>query len=199
MVAVGLELVPVVGGALSTLAQAALERRRARVSEAGGIALDTVDDVDLFVQRVRDDERLADWLVRVSDAASRTTMRAKRRALGRALGRAVKDAARVDLEELFVAALEDLDVIHVRALAHMISVEDGIDWDTDQGIAEVAFESSELIASWPAPVRATLERHGCIDVNPPRQERTGWSTDFGRALIDYLRDDGWTDEHEDAP
>jgi hypothetical protein len=78
-----------------------------------------------IVQRLNEDERLADMLNRALRAAARTGLGSKRRALSMVLANAISDAddARIDEAELLVAALAQLEAAHVRVIGLLYEVE----------------------------------------------------------------------------
>lgn len=102
LAAVGLNLIPGVGGALARIYDHHVgERRAERAREMGDVALSYVEGEEL-VRRLSADERLSDVFVRAIDAATRTAHDGKRRAMGRVVGEAAADSARIDETELLV-------------------------------------------------------------------------------------------------
>jgi hypothetical protein len=175
--------IPYVGGPLALVAQRTMERSRENVAETGAAAIEEAGDAELFLQRVREDERLAYMLLNAAEAAERSSLVEKRILLGRVVGRAAKDPALIDESELLTAALRDLDAPHLQALAEL---EEAFRTNRDRLKTLVA---KEVMDRYPAPIAAALRRHGLVT------EVTSFDyaglfddlTDFGRSLLRDLR------------
>lgn len=176
-------LIPWVGGPLAIVAERTMERSRSNVAETGAAAIAEVGDPELFLQRIQQDERLAYMLLNAAEAAERSSLAAKRRLLGRVVGRAARDPALIDEGELLVAALSDLDVPHMRALADL---DEAFKANRDRLKTLV---SKEVMDRYPAPIAAALRRHGLVN-EVTTVDYSGLFddlTDFGRLLLRDLR------------
>jgi hypothetical protein len=164
---------PDAGAAATSLApamEAAVGQRRVRhaaeavayAAEASGMPAD-----ELLEQAVSDDQR-HELLARTLGAAQDAALRDKRRALGRALAAGIEgDDARIDDELLFIRAVADVDVPHIKLLE--ILSEDqplpgqlrGSPFHGGWSLATVAARHPEFGGALPSLVW-TLESHGLI-------------------------------------
>jgi len=160
-----------------------MERSRRNVAETGAAAIEEAGDAELFLERVGQDERLAYMLLNAAEAAERTSLGEKRRLLGRVVGRAAKDPALIDESELLTAALRDLDVPHLQALAELEEA-----FRTNRGTLKTLI-AKEVMDRYPAPIAAALRRHGLVN-EVTTMDYAGLFdelTDFGRLLLQDLR------------
>lgn len=194
---VALNLVPYVGGALATIYEDWLGRRRARVERIAEVALAhyAKSDED-FVRRLSEDPRLASLFVTALEAAAATAVEEKVTALGLLLADAAStaDTRTFDEKELMVLALADLEWPHVRALRELAEYPSDAELSAELGSENVSAvnedtrrrERTQLVASLPRPVVAALVRHGLVSENAGYGFYVEGITPFGRSLLDYL-------------
>ncbi|OBK30139.1 hypothetical protein A5659_03605 [Mycobacterium sp. 1165196.3] len=182
MISAGLSLVPYVGGALSTVYDAVDERRRYRIESTAREIAAAVGE-ERMLARLTEDPRLEPLIGNALDAAARTGFEAKRRLLGRAVANALLDEAAVDLGVLKVAALSQLEPVHVRAL---VALELAVERCEDNSRGPV----EEFNKAQPVPIHATLQNTGVV------MPATGYFgtgigaydlSPFGRELLAELR------------
>lgn len=116
-----LRAVPHIGTAL---AQYAIDRHNRRLQRAGEVVTTAAETLELdpavLIERIIEDDRLADLLNDAIQAAARSGLETKRRALGKVLAQAVAgDDAEVDEAMMLAASLAHLEPVHVRVMAHM--------------------------------------------------------------------------------
>lgn len=138
-----------------------------------------------MLSRMLSDPRLEPLLGDALEAAARTGFEAKRRLLGRAVADALlgEDDATVDSAVLMVAALAQLEPVHVRALIRLEA-------HTDRR-AQGPSGSDQLAIhrTLSEPVAATLIYTGVgtpgMSAGPPMYVRE--ITNFGRMILNHLR------------
>lgn len=155
-----LSAIPTIGGPLQTAFDALVERRRYRVETTAREIVDTVGE-ERTVSRLLDDPQLEALLAEALEVAARTGFEAKRRLLGRAVADALlgDDDAALDSGVLIVAALAQLEPVHVRALIRLekaMAVSDESD-DERRRSAIREFNKTQ-----PVPVLAALEKSGVM-------------------------------------
>jgi hypothetical protein len=194
---VALNLVPYVGGALATIYEDWLSRRRASVERVAEVTLANYGKSDEeFVRRLREDVRLASLFVTALEAAAATAVEAKVTALGLLLADAASTthARTFDEKELMVLALADLEWPHVRALRELAEYPSDAELYAELRSENVNAvnedprrrERIQLVESLPRPVVAALVRHGLVSENAGYGLYVEGTTPFGRALLDYL-------------
>jgi hypothetical protein len=175
-----LDLIPYAGGAIATIYDDHMERRRERAKTTVAEAVDWLNgDEERLVTRLRNDEEFADLFFGALRAAAATSIEAKRRVLARALAEGVEEGeGELDEIKLLVAAVEGLELIHFRTLKRIESFA-----STGQ------LES--LIAATPVPVFASLISYGLVE------ESDGYNgpqvlglTDFGERVLHFVQDAG---------
>jgi hypothetical protein len=119
-----LRLIPKFGDAL---AQYVTDRHQRRLERAGEVVTTAAKALELdpavLIERIIEDERLADLLNDAIQAAARSGLEAKRRALGKVLAQAVAgDDATVDQSMMLAASLAHVEAVHVRVMAQMFFV-----------------------------------------------------------------------------
>lgn len=183
VISAGLSLVPYVGGALQTVYNAVDERRRYRIESTAREIAAAVDEEQMLARLVGD-PRLEPLIANALDAAARTGFEAKRRVLGRAVVNAlVGGEAAVDLGVLRVAALSQLEPVHVRAL---VALERAV--ERCEGNDRTPVE--EFNKAQPVPVHAVLQNTGVVI---PATGYIGYGIGaydlslFGRELLAELR------------
>lgn len=181
-VVAGLNLVPVVGGALGTVAARVLAGRRQGAATAGEAAIATAGNAHALLELVQSDDRAAALLTDACAAAARTTLDDKRRMLGATIGRVVLEPARIDEAELVVAALQDLDAPHLTCLERMIRAED------EGELIEGHQPGGYIFRTYPEPVQGALEAHGTVTKTGMFGGVVTRTSDFGRYLIEDLRE-----------
>lgn len=174
-----LDLIPYVGGALSTLYDDHLQRRRERATETIVETLDQLDDPEELIRRLRSDEIYADAFVESIEAASKSSVAAKRRAFARILAEGLEEVPE-ELDEtlLLVQVLKDLDLIHLRTL-HRIG-----EFDSPR--------LRSLVVATPEPVFAVLRRHGLLEEGTTYDGHVAIEglSNFGVKLLRYIEDAG---------
>lgn len=164
---------------MGTIAQTVVELRKDRVLELGELVRAAVADDDRLATRLREDERLADMLVRAAETARYTSARAKRAAMGRVVAAAITDRAQVDRSQLLLAALIDLDAPHFALLAKLAEGKRAGD------------EGQPVAVPTPEPLKAALIRHGLVTTTITwggGLAVTGIS-EFGDELLQYVRNE----------
>lgn len=171
-----LALIPVVGGALSVVADDHMARRRARVEEMVTDAVAYLDgDGTELVERVGSDEEFADMFFTAVQGASESHVEAKRKAFARLLAEGVgEDPGELDVISLMINALSELELIHLRTLQRLSKLEH-------------TGRLRSMIAATPDPVFAALRRNGLLKEEEQYDETeiTGIS-DFGARLLAYV-------------
>jgi hypothetical protein len=140
--------------------------------------------------------------VNAMESAARTGYEAKRRLLARVVINAARDDALVDESVLIQQALHELEGPHIRAAERLRSVYESCQMTPEYLAKYPGQDPNQLLHSKrrdacfqasryePAPVVATLVRTGMAA--PPTLVGGGvgvaYITDFGRAVLDYLRD-----------
>jgi hypothetical protein len=153
--------------------------------QVSGLALEEL------LELVREDEQLSVLLAMTVDAAQRSYTEDKVRALARALGAALHDSARVDDEQLIVAALSQLEAVHIRALntlAHIAGKEEEVEESVILALAPMGIQEDAAHA-----LAGVLVSCGALRVGTPGQliwgggGRSVWEvTAFGQRLLTYL-------------
>ena len=180
LVRAGLSLVPVVGSALAELYSLSRDLDRQRVQQMGEAAQDAAGDDERLIRRLGEDERLLDMLALASEAAQRTSWKAKRVAMGRVLGQAMQDDADIDEDAALLAALAALEAVHFRLLKGM-----AVKPPQPPPLAEAVISEpyrSQLIA------QGTLEL-GASGTWEPHLRVSG-VTAFGHRLLEWVEQDG---------
>jgi hypothetical protein len=199
-----LTLYGVVPGALATMfapALAAIMTSLARVGQrraehAADTLMDAADAADVpldeFFSRAVADDRRQELFTRTLIIAQDTALREKRRALGRALAAGVMgDDAQIDEELLFIKAVEDIDMMHIRLLDRIATAQPAEGW-----MASTIVAADRGLANGIRALLGTLELHGLIAarvshgirVQGPQETRYDF-TDSGRRFLSRLADD----------
>lgn len=183
VISAGLSLVPYAGSVLQTVFDAVDERRRYRIESTAREIAEEVGQ-ERMLARLVEDPRLEPLIGNALDAAARTGFEAKRRLLGRAVANALLgDDAAVDTGVLKVAAMTQLEPVHVRAL---IALERAVKRCEDKDRTPV----DEFNKAQPVPVHAALQNTGVV------MPATGYLgsgigaydlSPFGRELLAELR------------
>lgn len=155
-----LSAIPTIGGPLQTAFDAILERRRYRV-ELTALEIAEAAGEERMVNRVLEDSRLEALLAEALEAAARTGFEAKRRLLGRAVAEALlgDNEAALDSAALVVAALAQLEPVHVRALIRLEKATAVSDKSDDERRRSAMHEFNK---GQPVPVLAALEKSGVM-------------------------------------
>jgi len=161
-------------------------------SEASGCSVE-----ELLGQAVSDDRR-HELLSRALGVAQDAALRDKRRALGRALAAGIEgDDAQIDDELLFIRAVADVDVPHIKLLKVLSEDQplkgqlSGSVFHGGWSLATVAARHPEFGGALPALVW-TLESHSLIQTVRSATPTTAVAyaiTSAGRQLLDRLADD----------
>lgn len=171
-----LALIPVVGGALSVVADDHIARRRARVEEMVTEAVSHLDDDGTeLVERVGSDEEFADMFFKAIRGASESHVEAKRKAFARLLAEGAGEApGELDEISLMVDALRELELVHLRTLKRLANYEH-------------PGRLRSLVQATPDPVFAALRRNGLLQEEEQYDgtEITGIS-EFGTRLLAYV-------------
>ena len=190
--AVGPEAGEVVAGALAPVL--------ARVAQLDGRSLSNVDAVlrSALETAGADAEALALWsdgsperlrlLGQVIEAAFHAMDDARIPALARVLADTYEDDAMLDAAPLIVAALRELEPIHVRVLAMMMRrPQDAVEaHDASWALEHLKFNLPQVSIGM-EPVLATLERVGAVYASAGYGGPMLWQvTDFGRLCVARL-------------
>jgi hypothetical protein len=161
-------------------------------SEASGCSVE-----ELLGQAVSDDRR-HELLSRALGVAQDAAVRDKRRALGRALAAGIEgDDARIDDEVLFIRAVADVDVPHIKLLKVLSEDQpfpgqpSGSVFHGGWSLATVAARHPEFGGALPALIW-TLESHSLIQTVRSATPTTAVAytiTSDGRRLLDRPGDD----------
>lgn len=116
-----LRVIPKFGDAL---AQYAIDRHQRRLERAGEVVTTAAETLKLdpavMIERIIEDDRLADLLNDAIQAAARSGLEAKRRAFGKVLAQAIAgDDADVDEAIMLAASLTHLEAVHVRVMGRL--------------------------------------------------------------------------------
>ncbi len=194
VVASGLSLVPILGGALAIVYQGARARHRDRL----GLFLQEVTKetgTDLLEDRLTKDEIFDTVFVTAAETASLTGLAAKRRLLAKVIAQATVHEAKVDTAQLVVLALRDLDAPHIRALVHIRDAQDAADAEEAPypGKRDENAENAvkEATRDQPLPVKTALLHTGVAIGSSglsfsPGGTSVGRLSDFGRELLNDL-------------
>ncbi len=157
-------------------------------------------------QRLRDSWHAEQLVLDAADAAQRTADRAKVHQLAMAVARGVFDDAFVDTASQLVAAIRDLDSVHVNVLTTMAEDEPPDRGNRREGAwtrEQLARRHPEIGESVLPAVIARLIATGCISDTVGVYADYGvgvWAaTPFARALVAHLRDNVQPPGDERAP
>lgn len=126
----GVAGIPYAGGPLSTVIQDVSTRRQQKALDAiGGIA--GLVGLEVLERRTADDPELDALLAAALDAVMRTGWKHKQVVLARVVANAINSNETIDHEQLVVMALSELDAPHLRALARLAAVAEGLDPESD--------------------------------------------------------------------
>lgn len=158
-----LQLMPVVGGALGSAVGSVSRYQWECGVETALASLREQADPRQFVQAVRQDERLGIALAQAVQAASRTSLSAKRVAMGRALSDMcdAEDPRAVDDSEMLLQALAAIDIPHFRALKRIrAAADEGTDDQARRpSVHDAAWERVGTRPSGPASGRSPADGH----------------------------------------
>jgi hypothetical protein len=194
---VALDLVPWVGQALAVIYEDTQARRKARVETMANEAIARYPDgYDGFVQRLTDDQRLAEHFVRLAESAARSSMEEKAIAFGMLLAdtAAAANEDEFDRLELLGFALADLESPHIRALHRLSQYPSDDDLIGELGSVQSLNDSDarkdrlRFTQSLPAPVTSTLLSHGLVEQKSDYGLFIAGLTGFGRQLLAYIRE-----------
>jgi hypothetical protein len=164
--------------------------RRASEVVNGALEVSGLSPEDLL-GRVRQDEQLSVLFAMTVDAAQRSYTGEKVRALAMALGAALDDSAMIDEEQLIVAALSQLEAVHVRALRTLVDVEEQ-EGEPPESVIQ-ALGSMQVGEDAAHALVGVLVSCGAVRVGTPGQVAWGnigqtvWEvTPFGERLLGYL-------------
>lgn len=190
LVRAALKLVPRFGDALEVI----YNDTRARHAEKVAHTLEAVvaqTGPDALMERLNSDPEVEALFVDAVEAATRTGVEGKRILLARVLAAAVLDDARVEEAQLITQALRELDAPHIRALERIRLAADTLD-DLPERERKEAQAVLSAGRAEPVPVVAVLVRTGVVE--PATLFGGGHAvhdiTDFGRNLLDALREAG---------
>jgi hypothetical protein len=111
----GLSAIPVVGGPVQTVFDAIEERIRYRAEITAREICENAGGAETVLSRVDENPELEPLLTQAIEAATRTSMEAKRPLLARAAAAAFEDDGKVVPASLIVSALSELEPVHIRA------------------------------------------------------------------------------------
>lgn len=182
VVIAGLQLVPLVGGTIATLASKSYEMDRQRVAELAERTRELVGDDELLVRRLQENKPLLDMLRDAAKSAARTSSRQKRRTMARVVANAVLDDVEINESAALLAALIRLDAPHFHYLGLIAGGQGQL------GLYE--------IPEIPEPYRSALDREGMVTSTWDGGDATGdhagnWPnglTAFGAQLVHWLED-----------
>ena len=178
-------------------------RRRSNAAEtvmdaAEAFGAETEAQFIEFIEAAVFDPERQELLARTLVIAQDTAMRDKRRALGRALAAGIRgDGARIDEELLFVRAIADVGIPHIKLLKILSEKQEPIrgsgGGSAPQGrsLAAVAAQHPEFGGTLPALIW-TLESHALIQTSrlaTPTSAVQYTVTSAGRQLLDRLIED----------
>jgi hypothetical protein len=145
---------------------------------------------------IRADSARLELAARVVEAAGRTPLKTKMQALGTVLAWGLNPGGRVDEALLLAAALDELEVFHIRVLKVLSDANRRV----DQGVR--GWDTGEIVAALPelgvvaVSVLRTLERHDLVRVSSatwPSEHGFEYNgpfivTAFGLLCLDLLRE-----------
>lgn len=199
-------LVPVVGGALAVLLQAAFERDRLRFAQTV-LDVEAETGAERLRQRVEDNRQVESVFLQGLEGAAHSGMEAKRRLLVDAISMAVLDEGRVNEAHVRVMVLKELEVPHVLTLEKLRRAEVQYPRASEQATREQEVAAKAIMAdqsglratlgdvrlnTW-SPIVAALDRLG-LTLPQPRPVVAGNPvnalTPFARDLLDDLHKRG---------
>ncbi|KRT44294.1 hypothetical protein EI32_3944 [Mycobacterium tuberculosis] len=198
MISAGLSAIPMVGGPLQTVFDAIEERTRHRAETTTREICESVGGADTVLSRIDKNPELEPLLSQAIEAATRTSMEAKRRLLAQAAAAALEDDQKVEPASLIVATLSQLEPVHIHALVRLAkAAKSSPDQDEIQR-REVMRAASKVE---PVPVLAALIQTGVAIATTTVWHGNGTGTpaeesghilihdvsDFGHRLLAYLR------------
>lgn len=190
---------PAMEVALTRVAALAGQRRFRHAAETVADAAEASGcSVEELLGRAVSDDRRQELLSRALGVAQDAALRDKRRALGRALAAGIEgDDARIDDELLFIRAVADVDIPHIKLLKVLSEDQpspgqlSGSVFHDGWSLATVAARHPEFGGALPALVW-TLESHALIQSVRSATPATAVAytvTSAGRHLLDRLADD----------
>lgn len=198
VISAGLSAIPMVGGPLQTVFDAIEERTRHRAETTTREICESVGGADTMLSRIDKNPELEPLLSQAIEAATRTSMEAKRRLLAQAAAAALEDDQKVEPASLIVATLSQLEPVHIHALVRLAkAAKSSPDQDEIQR-REVMRAASKVE---PVPVLAALIQTGVAIATTTVWHGNGTGTpaeesghilihdvsDFGHRLLAYLR------------
>lgn len=198
VISAGLSAIPMVGGPLQTVFDAIEERTRHRAETTTREICESVGGADTVLSRIDKNPELEPLLSQAIEAATRTSMEAKRRLLAQAAAAALEDDQKVEPASLIVATLSQLEPVHIHALVRLAkAAKSSPDQDEIQR-REVMRAASKVE---PVPVLAALIQTGVAIATTTVWHGNGTGTpaeesghilihdvsDFGHRLLAYLR------------
>lgn len=198
VISAGLSAIPMVGGPLQTVFDAIEERTRHRAETTTREICERVGGADTVLSRIDKNPELEPLLSQAIEAATRTSMEAKRRLLAQAAAAALEDDQKVEPASLIVATLSQLEPVHIHALVRLAkAAKSSPDQDEIQR-REVMRAASKVE---PVPVLAALIQTGVAIATTTVWHGNGTGTpaeesghilihdvsDFGHRLLAYLR------------
>ena len=175
---------------LTAIADDMMERRRSKAEIFVGALVENVGEDALLAAIERDPERDA-LLWTAIQAVMASGLEQKRIVLARVLSNAMTSDEPIDEAQLIVAALQELDGPHIRALARLKIAD-----DADQAARNVTDEHmAAALAREPMPVLAGLVRAGVVyqgsveresglySIPDPRTYGIVGVNEFGRNLL----------------
>ncbi|CML55875.1 secreted protein [Mycobacterium tuberculosis] len=198
VISAGLSAIPMVGGPLQTVFDAIEERTRHRAETTTREICESVGGADTVLSRIEKNPELEPLLSQAIEAATRTSMEAKRRLLAQAAAAALEDDQKVEPASLIVATLSQLEPVHIHALVRLAkAAKSSPDQDEIQR-REVMRAASKVE---PVPVLAALIQTGVAIATTTVWHGNGTGTpaeesghilihdvsDFGHRLLAYLR------------
>jgi hypothetical protein len=192
-------LAPVMEAALTKVAPVIGQRRFVHAAETVADAAQTSgSSVEDLLEKAVSDDRRHELLSRVLGIAQDTALRDKRRALGRALAAGIAgDDARIDDELLFVRAVADVDIPHIKLLKILSEDQQPIRGSLGGSVVNgwslttVAAQHPEFGGTLPALIW-TLESHALVQttrIGTPSSAVQYGITSAGRHLLDRLAAD----------
>jgi hypothetical protein len=190
---------PTMEVALTQVAAVIGQRRFRHAAETVVDASETSGcSVEELLGKAVSDDRRHELLSRALGVAQDAALRDKRRALGRALAAGIEgDDARIDDELLFIRAVADVDVPHIKLLKVLSEDQpfpgqlSGSVFHGGWSLATVAARHPEFGGALPALIW-TLESHSLIQTVRSATPTTAVAytiTSAGRRLLDRLADD----------
>lgn len=178
-------------GAVVDYLTAIQQRRAQRVEQLMSTTLDlTGASPEAIVAKAEQDPEFAHLLVMILEGAQQALRENKIRGFSRALtmGYLADDSAQVDRAQLMSDTISSLEVVHVRALQALVSVQADESYHEGGGPSlDVALPEPLRSPAVQSPILKRLETLGLLELDPPGFGGW-WVTEFGRDVYRFLED-----------